>query len=81
MDAMDIHFYEEASASANSATWHLAIESEALHSGKQDLGLRRITEELTCSSVQVVLSTKGDVRLDQPKVQGQIGCEGISTRI
>ena len=43
----------------------------ALHSGKQDLGPGRITEASACSSAQVGLSTKRDVRLDQPKVQGQ----------
>ena len=48
----------------------------AVHSGKQDLGPGRITEESTCSSWQVGLSTKGDVRLDHPIVQGQISCEG-----
>ena len=48
----------------------------ALHSGKQDLGLCRLTEESTCSPLQVGLLTKGEVRLDQPKVQGQISCEG-----
>ena len=53
----------------------------ALHSGKQELGPGRITKESTCSSLQVGLSTKGDVRIDHPKVQGQISRKGISTRI
>ena len=43
--------------------------------------LGRTTEESTCSSMQVGISTQRDVRLDHPKVQGQISCEGISTRI
>ena len=53
----------------------------ALQSNKQDLGPDRLSEEWTCSSLEVGLSTKGDVRLDHPKVQGHISCEGISTRI
>mgnify|MGYP006889232482 CR=1 FL=1 len=51
--------YEEALASTDSATWHLAME--ALHSGKQDLGLGRTTEDSTCSSMKMGLSTKRDV--------------------
>ena len=46
-------------------------------SGKQDLGLGKITEESTCSSVQVGLPSQRDVRLDQPKVQGQLGSKGF----
>ena len=67
--------YEEASAAADSATWHLAMELE-MHSIRANK-----TWEPTCSSLQVGLQIKGDVRLDHPKVQGQISREGISTRI
>ena len=39
----------------------------ALHPCQQDLGSGRLTEESTCSSLQVGLSTKGDLRIDHSK--------------
>ena len=55
-DAGEPTSYEKASAAADSATWHLAMESEnALHPRQQDLGSGRLTEESTCSSLQMGL--------------------------
>ena len=72
-DACEPTSYEEASASTDSATWHMAMELE-IHSIKANK-----TWESNYRRIDVLFRVSGSI--DQPKVQGQISCEGISTRI